>query len=276
MYDTMHILVTFDENYIAPFQTMLTSLVFNNPGEHFHIWLLHSAIPDEKLVYLKNDCASVGVDFNAVQVGRELFEHAPISKRYPQEMYYRLLAAHLLPDTLQQILYLDPDILVINSLRPLWETELGESVFAAAAHLDRLGVVTNVNRIRLSTKHDYYNSGVILMDLKKARTIVQPQDIFDSVKELGSALLLPDQDLFNHLYGRHTLPVPDVLWNYDVRNYSDYLHDSDEQCDMAWVMENTVVLHFCSKKKPWKPNYSGRFNVLYKHYMNLTMRRITK
>nr|WP_243005008.1 glycosyltransferase [Hungatella effluvii] len=38
-------------------------------------------------------------------------------------MYYRLLAPHLLPEPLEKILYLDPDILVINPLRSLWEPD---------------------------------------------------------------------------------------------------------------------------------------------------------
>ena len=54
-------------------------------------------------------------------------------------MYYRLLAAQFLPDHLHRILYLDPDILVINSLRPLWETDLKGNLFAAAAHTGKTG-----------------------------------------------------------------------------------------------------------------------------------------
>lgn len=52
-----------------------------------------------------------------------------VSKQYPKEMYYRLLAAQILPAELDKVLYLDPDILVINSLRPLWELGLeGQAV----------------------------------------------------------------------------------------------------------------------------------------------------
>ena len=35
---SIHLLVTFDQNYIAPFETMLTSILLNNPGEQFHVW----------------------------------------------------------------------------------------------------------------------------------------------------------------------------------------------------------------------------------------------
>ena len=41
------------------------------------------------------------------------------------------------------------------------------------------------------------------------------------------------------------------------------------KADMNWVMENTAILHFYGKEKPWKPHYRHRFGVLYLHYMHL-------
>ena len=268
------LLVTFDQNYIGPFQTMLKSLAVNSPEETFHIWLLHSAIPDEKLHQLTAFCIRQGADFTALRVDRAFFQNAPISKRYPQEMYYRLLAPQILPGDLKKVLYLDPDILVINPIRPLWETELGGCAFAAASHSGLTDVMNGVNRMRLGTDHDYYNSGVMLMDLEKAREIVRPEDIFDCVREHSAELLLPDQDVFNFLYGIHTKQVPDEIWNYDARYFSSYLLASKGEHDMNWLVQNTAILHFCGKKKPWKTPYPSRFNALYRHYMNLTARSI--
>lgn len=105
----------------------------------------------------------LGYDFLPISVDDELFQEAPSPTRYPKEMYYRLLAPQLLPEGVQQVLYLDPDILVINPLRPLWETDLRGHLFAAAAHTGKTELANNVNKLRLKTDHDYYNSGVLLM-----------------------------------------------------------------------------------------------------------------
>lgn len=43
-----------------------------------------------------------------------MLSSAPIVYRYPREMYYRLIAARFLPQEMDRILYLDPDIVVIN------------------------------------------------------------------------------------------------------------------------------------------------------------------
>ena len=86
-------------------------------------------------------------------------------------------------------------------------------------------------------------------------------------------MCIRDRDVFNILYGKETRPVEDVLWNYDVRNYSKYLIRSTGKHDLSWVMRNTAVLHFCGRNKPWHEDYKNPFGMLYLHYMNLTLRK---
>lgn len=145
-------------------------------------------------------------------------------------------------------------------------------MFAAAAHTGKTELANNVNRLRLGTRHDYYNSGVLLMDLEACRARVVPEILFRYVREHGKEMLLPDQDLLNVLYGEEILPLQDVVWNYDARNYNTYRMASSGLCDTDWVMRHTAVLHFCGKAKPWKPGYLYRFGVLYLHYAQITRR----
>ncbi len=271
--DTIHLLAALDANYLPQLRVLLTSIQINNPGERFALWLLHSGIPEADLAAVQGWCAHMGYDFAPVYVDDALFASAPVTKQYPKEMYYRLLAGELLPENISRVLYLDPDILVINPLRPLWETGLQGCIFAAAAHTGMTELANNVSRIRFGADHDYYNSGVLLIDLARAREAVRPQELFDYVAAHAIELVLPDQDLLNALYGPSILAVPDVLFNYDARNYSNYLLRSSGEYDVPWVMQNTAVLHFCGRAKPWKPRYLYRFGMLYRHYMQLADRQ---
>lgn len=270
--DTISLLTTLDQNYLPQLQVMLTSLSVNNPGESFSLYLIHSGIPEEALSGVRQQCEAYGYLFSPIEVDDSLFRNAPVTRQYPKEMYYRLLAPVLLPGDLKRILYLDPDILIINPLRPLWETKLKGNIFAAAAHTGKTELANSVNKLRLGTEEDYYNSGVLLMDLEAGRQEIEPQLLFDFVEQHRKELLLPDQDILNALYSERILPLDDVLWNYDARNFSNYLLRSGGICDLHWVMEHTAILHFCGKEKPWKPKYLHRFGILYLHYMQLTRR----
>lgn len=274
--EPINLLVSLDSNYLPRLRVLLTSLWLNNPGEQFHIYLMHQNLSDEEIDGLSRQCQLCGYTLFPVLVDGSLFAEAPVTKRYPQEMYYRMLAPHLLPEGLGRVVYLDPDTLVINPLRPLWETDLRGNLFAAAAHSGKTDLINSVNRIRLKTQHDYYNSGVLLIDLAAGRQQIDPQALFRYAAEHVGELWLPDQDMLNTLFGEKILPLEDVIWNYDARDYRGYLLSSGGQYDQDWVIRNTVVLHFCGKSKPWKKNYPYRFGLLYKHYEKLTDQHLAR
>lgn len=149
--NTISILTALDENYLSQLQVLLTSIYLNNPGEQIALWLLHSGLSQESLVPVRRQCRAYRYTFLPVQIDGLFFRDAPVNRRYPKEMYYRLLAPYFLPDTMDRVLYLDPDILIINPLRELWETDFGGKLFAAAAHTGMTELIGGVNRLRLGS-----------------------------------------------------------------------------------------------------------------------------
>lgn len=272
--ETINLLAALDENYLPQLSVLLTSLTLNNPKTRFDFYLIHSNIPQKSLDAIRYWSKCTGNGFFPIRVQDDLFQNAPVNRQYPKEMYYRLLAGELLPSNVGRVLYLDPDVLVINPLISLWELDLGGKLLAAAAHTGKTELANNVNRLRLGVDHDYYNSGVLLMDLNQIRKAICPEQIFTYVKEHDRELILPDQDVLNAMYGDDILSIPDELWNYDARNYNNYLFRSGGIYDLPWVMEHTAILHFCGKIKPWKSHYPYRFGILYRHYMQITDRML--
>ena len=84
----MNLLLTLDENYLPPCKVMLCSFFASNPNEtDVTVYLLHSAIPGDKLEELAGFCSLFGAKLRPITVDTALFENAPTSKRYPKEMY---------------------------------------------------------------------------------------------------------------------------------------------------------------------------------------------
>lgn len=266
----MEILLSVDSAYLKHVRTLMCSLVVNNPGERFKVHLLHQSLAPGAIEALSADLGRIGCELSPLQVDSALFGSAPTSKRYPQEMYYRLLAPSILPKDCKRVLYLDPDTLVINPVGPLWNINLEDHLFAAAAHTLPTELLHEANKVRLGTEHRYYNSGVLLIDVAAARSQLDPRDVFGYVRERGNTLLLPDQDAFNALYGKRTLEIPDTVWNLDARMLGMHYARGMGEIDINWIMENTAILHFCGKEKPWHKRYHYRLGLLYKHYRNLT------
>lgn len=272
----MNILVTLDRRYLPPLSAMLTSLFFSNPGESFDIYVISDDLSDDLLARERALCTRFGARLFLLRVPPNWFDGAPTLRYYSRAMYYRLLAANLLPKTLTRILYLDPDTLIINPLRALYETDMGANLYAAAMHKGLVNLSGPVNKLRLSTPdaQRYFNSGMLLMNLPAIREAVRAEEIFAYVEKNKALLVLPDQDVLNALYGARILPVDERLWNYDARKYREYKLASQGEWTLERVMENTAVLHFCGKRKPWHSGYRGRFAALYRHYMRLSQMNI--
>lgn len=267
----MNILFTLDENYLQPMQTLLCSILVSNPGEHFDVYLISDNIRQESLSAVQRMLSRCGGSLHLISAGSEAFAQAPTVRYYSRAMYYRLLAGELLPQSLDRILYLDPDMLVTGPLRPLYETPLNDKLYAACIHRGLINISGPVNKLRLSTyeAEGYYNSGMLLMNLPLIRQRVRPDDIFSYVHENRQLLVLPDQDVLNALYGEQILPLDELRYNYNARKYREYLLTTQGKADINWVMANTCILHFCGKVKPWKKTCRSRFAALYRHYMHL-------
>ena len=250
---------------------MLVSLFVNNPAEDFHVYLLHSSIKEGEISDIDKFVKSYGHDLFEIKIDNAYFSDAPVVFHYTKEMYYRLLAYKFLPPELDRILYLDPDILVINPVREVYNTQLDGYLYAAAFH--NVLSVTEINRIRLYPYkiNAYYNSGVLLMNLDLQRNLIDEEAIYSFIEKNRTKLIMPDQDIINALYSSQIKCLDEKLYNYDVRYYKFYKMITNNACDMDYIIRNTVFLHFCGKKKPWSKSYSGQFYALYKHYEKLAI-----
>ncbi|MBM7582812.1 lipopolysaccharide biosynthesis glycosyltransferase [Caldicoprobacter guelmensis] len=266
----MNILVTLNAAYVPPLKVMLRSL-FDNCSEKVEVYLMHSDIEKPELMQLSAFVEMHGHKLYSMTVDKNIFADAPVNFYYPPEMYYRLIAHTVLPEHVDRILYLDPDILVLNPIESLYYTDLDGYYFAAAAHSKP--VIDYINRLRLRTESNkYYNSGVLLINVELMRKEVDAQQILDYIQKHAYELILPDQDVLNGLFWNKIKPLDEYLYNYDARRYRTYLIATKGRVNLDFVIHNTVILHFCGRQKPWHPNYRHHFGILYKHYQKLVQR----
>lgn len=264
----LNLLFSIDSHFTNQLKTTLLSIVQNTRHCSINVYVLQKnrlAQSESLNAY----CKKIGITYFPIVIGDDLlFENAPVSKRYPETIYYRLVAHKYLPSNLDKILYLDADILCINDLLPLYQVEINDYLFAASSHQNLTNMTNVINKVRLKSyeSENYYNSGVLLINLKRARTDILPMDIFKFIENNKYNLLLPDQDILNGLYAEAILALPDQLYNFDARKNATYEALSMGEWHSSWVVEHTVLLHFCGKGKPWQKQYRGRYGILYKHY----------
>lgn len=283
----MDILYSIDEGYIRQFYTSVYSLFTNSSREDFNIYVLQKGTLSQN-EEIEQFITALGGQYIPVSIKDADFKDAPITDRYPESIYYRLLAQDYLPESIERIHYLDADTLIINDICQMEAIDVSDYLYAGCSMTTLVDIKAPFNRVRLqaSDLKRYFNSGVLIMNLKRIRQEVSRADIFAYIESFAPLLILPDQDVLNALYPTEILEIPDDVYNFDSRNVRLYELLSDGVKDMDWVMAHTVIIHFCGKavrNKPWHKRSQNNFTSLYKFYwqqayrylMSLTTETVT-
>ena len=165
-------------------------------------------------------------------------------------------------DGLDKTLYIDGDILVRKPLGELFDTDIS-SVYCAA--VPDIGSVTMVGAERFKIMQgdsSYFNSGVLLLNLKLLREDNVPQYLYEIKKNLTDRSLM-DQDALNIGFRGKTKLLP-CKYNYlrgiDTSAMNGKIGVSKvnklygtNYATIEAASEDAVIYHFAGPTKPWRP-----------------------
>ena len=201
----------------------------------------------------------------------ETFEGLRATGPFPVVVWYRTALAETLADV-DRVLYLDSDLLVLDSLEPLWETELGDNL---------VGAVTNVFPDReLAGRHcealgiepsRYFNSGVLLLDLAGMRTERSSERIRDFARRHAERIVFPDQDALNGALGERRLAL-DPRWNLllGAEHHPGEVPGTERQAIEA-AIAHPAIRHFeGAANKPWRRSAPAWARELWRQHRDRT------
>lgn len=168
-------------------------------------------------------------------------------KRFTSYAFLRFFLGDLLPDV-ERALYLDADVLVKGDLSELFALDLQGKMMGMVEEYFQFG--PNYLSEQDIPYQYYYNSGVILFDLKRWREKDAQTDYWNFVKDHYDRLYFPDQDAANALFQEEILPLP---WEYNimVQNIMYYpLYRSSEREKLYGALFEPKIVHFCTTP-PW-------------------------
>ena len=267
----MNLLFSINKNCIHLLQSCLKSIELHGGAETYEVYIFHSDLEEADLAEIFRIKLERMI-YHFVFIPQDLFQGFLTTKRYPEQIYYRLAAPVLLPQDLDRILYLDVDTIIINSLVPLYESDFENNWFMACSNTGEN--LTHLNRLRLGIDVNkdvpYVNSGVLLMNLEALRMHMKMDDIQTYAKEKQDILIFPDQDILTALYGEHVKLLDRMRYNLSDRTLMAYNADlRNKKIDIEWVRQNCVIIHYLGRNKPWHDIYIGGLDVFYQETVAL-------
>ncbi|HEY3378389.1 MAG TPA: glycosyltransferase [Armatimonadota bacterium] len=228
-----HIGFGIDAAFVRPLGVLITSLCENNPQLALSCHVMTIALNEEEISQLRAIAAGYRVNIHIYFLNLAFFAGLPTKRDLPIPTYFRFVLPTLVEA--QTVLYLDSDIICINSVQPLFEASLGEHVLAAVPDAERTAT-RRMAALHLST---YFNAGVLLINIANWRREQVSRHALSLLFEMPNQLTYLDQDALNIvLEGKTT--VLDNKWNYFV----------SEQTNEA-VIHQACLLHFAAHPKPW-------------------------
>lgn len=186
-----------NEGYVPHCAAMLHSLLAQHQDTPVRIDYLHGNDTSPRgRSRLRTMIQRLGADVGFHLVPDDWVQGLPIEGFTGKATWYRIFLPELLGDA-PRVLYLDADLLVLDSLLPLWRTPLNGCLVGAVSNVTQRHELGHAEAIGLPNKKAYFNAGVLLMDLELMRAERTTDELRSfSVRNAGH-LGWRDQDALN-------------------------------------------------------------------------------
>lgn len=179
----------------------------------------------------------------------------PLGGHYAKETYVRLWLADFFPSTIERILYLDSDIVVVGNVGNLWNTDIGDAVVGAVT----IPGSTRCASCGVPEQFGYFQAGVLIINLKQWRDSRVPAQLRHWIAHNHQKIVDVDQDVLNACLYERRHPIP-YIWNVIVPFYFNYHPLRIPDSEIRATRQNARIIHFNGPSKPW-------------HYLNRHPRR---
>ena len=215
-----------------------------------------------------------GMRLSIEEATTESIKHLPATERLPIYTYLRLLIPGILKGV-KRFLYLDSDLLIRSSVRPLFDT-MPENAAASGARdyyyfILETGLPHTFSELGVPPNQPYINCGVMMMNAAVWRDREISQRALTYLDDHASTNLHGDQDALNALLVGQINEL-DLSWNVQTGaiDYFDRVGWPPEREKLrarkSELLTQARIAHFIGPSKPWNDGfripYSGEYRSL--------------
>lgn len=260
------------QDYVGHCAAMLHSLLEAHRGHDVRVHFMHGpdiGVDEEGALAGMIERAGATVSF--LRIADDAIEGLPTKDFTRKATWYRIFLPELLAD-LDRVLYLDADLIVLDSLIPLWSIDL-------RGHW--VGAVTNVLQdnhrhrpasLGLAGPRDYFNAGVLLMNLAEMRRDRRTRALLEYGIANAERLEWRDQDALNVVLGSRRLAL-DPRWNC-MNSFSAFPKTARivGRRALKHALRHPAIRHFEGPEhnKPWHPGADPQARALYLRHARQT------
>jgi lipopolysaccharide biosynthesis glycosyltransferase len=254
MPEPIHVAIATDAGFAMQTATLLASMRTHGDDDYI-VHVLHDGLDTDlrrRITSSRGDDDRVQVDW--VDARSQQFAAVRADAGVSPAVFFRLRMAEVLPD-LDRVVYLDADIIVLDSLRELWDMPLDDAQLVAAVRdvgFPSFAGIIPWRELDAPPDAPYFNSGMLVLSLDRWRA----SDVGGRALDLATryTFRLRDQCALNVvcLDGWRRLPA---RWNVQRGHFRldgpPWALEGVES--MVGARDRPAVMHFCNPRwnRPW-------------------------
>lgn len=268
----MNIVYVANETYTKHLCISMLSLLDNNIKEDLNIYIVSIGISINSKEILKNTALIYGRSINIIEFSdiEKRFSYKPDTSKFDISALGRLFLGDLLPKNVDKLIYLDCDTIVLKSLKKLFDIDLKGKLLGAVPEPS----IYKEHKINIGMYEEatYYNSGVLLINLKQWRETDATPCVIAYLENINDYCLFTDQDAINGAFMhriRSLAPKYNFISNYKYWSYKALVGISKRyniigEKNFEFAKKSPYIVHFAGDERPWK---KGNFNPYKKAYL---------
>lgn len=275
MINFVNIVFSSDDNYAQHTAVAMASILLNtsNPAK-IRFFIIDDGITDDKKSKIKGTAEGLQSTVEFITVKNKQLMQGFVSGEISRACYFRIDIPNILPAEVTKVIYLDCDLLLYDDIQILWNTDIGDYPLAAVCDY---GIMAS-KRLRrqkakcigLPYKADYFNSGVLIMNLDAWRKA----DYSGKVIEIVQKNKFPnhDQDALNKVFMNNWYVLP-LRWNVIPPVFNLFMKILKSELlrkNAVEAKKNPAIFHYAGGYKAWEYKLYQGFNDQYYKYLAYT------
>ena len=270
----MNILFSSDDNYARHLGVAIYSLLSHNTSiPQIRIYVIDNNISPDNIKKLNQVISSFRNAEMILIPFKKWADSLHLNMMWPISLssYARLFVDDMLPLDVDRVLYMDCDMLVRGEISELWHIDLGDNIIGAVQ--DQVSE-TAKTRIGLNFSDQYFNAGLLLIDLKKWRQARIGDKCVRFIEAHDGQVMHHDQGVLNGVLKNQWVRLPlkynvmTIHFMMSQKRIIRFFHEKSSFYSIDEIDEakhRPVILHFTPSftSHPWERDCKHPMRNLY-------------
>lgn len=279
----MNVLYFCSDAFAKVAATTMTSLMENNKSfDSITIYLVGDEVAEKNKQFLRNIIEKrYGRKFIYIEspLPNDCFEYDFKDKYQMGRTWMRLCMTRVIPETVDRVLCMDSDTLVLGDLSEMWNIDMGDNLLAGVA--DCVNVKAFKNHFMMEDGDIYCNAGMFLYNMKAWRTSGVEEKFKKIIQGLNGNVFFVEQTLLNSVCRGRIIKLPAEYNSYTLFYAFSYknlirwrkptLFYTPEEVEVA--KKHPKIIHYTNNfymiSRPWVEHAEHPIAGEFRKYMKM-------